>query len=147
MKKYLVVTLMILPLIVSCGTFFKKTITVREAVIAKDAMDRTENPASRFLMLNDLSEKHVSVKNTIVKDVVASGNIDYDFCVIVRVPYEKGAIDCYIYSRDVKTISKLVKNKSKIDASGDFGRFFTLLDDAYTKLDILNARITILEAR
>jgi hypothetical protein len=67
--------------------------------------------------------------------------------VLVSVPYEKGMIDCYIYSRELKTVSRLVKGKSKIDVVGDFGRFFTLLDDAYTKIEIINADITILKEK
>jgi hypothetical protein len=42
-------------------------------------------------------------------------------------------------------MSKLEKNKSRVDVEGDFGRFFTTLDDYYTKIEIIKAKIRIVE--
>ncbi|HPI23006.1 MAG TPA: hypothetical protein PLE73_07405, partial [Spirochaetota bacterium] len=52
-------------------------------------------------------------------------------------------VDCYLYSDDLKTISKLVKGSTRIDAVGDFEKFFTLLDEKYTKIEVLDACIDI----
>ncbi len=143
MKRLVVVLVLLAPFTLSCSYFFKEPLNVKEVVAKKEEMDRSDNPAYKFLATRDLAEKRVQVKNVTIKDVIVSGNIDYEFCVLVSVPYEKGMIDCYIYSRELKTVSRLVKGKSKIDVVGDFGRFFTLLDDAYTKIEIINADITI----
>ncbi|RPI97967.1 MAG: hypothetical protein EHM32_00420 [Spirochaetales bacterium] len=147
MKRLVVVLVLLAPFTLSCSYFFKETLNVKEVVAKKEEMDRFDNPAYRFLASKDLAEKRVQVKNVTIKDVIVSGNIDYEFCVLVSVPYEKGTIDCYIYSRELKTVSLLVKGKTKIDVIGDFGRFFTLLDDAYTKIEIINADITILKEK
>ncbi len=139
----------ILPLLltVSCFAFLKPTITVNEAMAKKQEIDKSENPAYKSLIIRDLAKKRIRLNRVLVKDVTQSGNIDYDFCVIADVPYEKGQIDCFIYSRDTKTISRLKNNKSKIEVTGDFGRFFTLLDSAYTKIEITDASINILEEK
>ncbi len=147
MKKLVVVIALLAPFALSCSYFFKETLNVKQVVAKKEEMDRSGNPAYKFLATRDLAEKRVQVRNVTVKDVIVSGNIDYEFCVLVSVPYEKGMIDCYIYSRELKTVSTLVKGTTKIDAVGDFGRFFTLLDDAYTKIEIINADITILKEK
>jgi hypothetical protein len=63
--------------------------------------------------------------------------------VIVSVPYEKMNVECFVYSQEVKDISRLVKDKTRVDVTGDFSRFFTLLDESYTKIEITNAEITI----
>ncbi|HDP80950.1 MAG TPA: hypothetical protein ENN21_08935 [Spirochaetes bacterium] len=147
MKKYMIVTLLPLVLTASCFSFLKPSITVREAMQKKQEIDKSDNPAFKHLVLKDLSKKRVKISGVTVKEITASGNIDYEFCVIADVPYEKGTIDCFIYSHDIKTIAKLAAGKSKIDVSGDFGRFFTLLDSSYTKIEIVGSSITILEGK
>jgi hypothetical protein len=148
MKRLCVVLACIVPLAIGCSTFraiFPETINVNEAVAKKEEMDNSNNPAFKYLITRDLMEKRVRVKNVVVKDVTPSNNIDYRFSVLVSVPYQKGSIDCYIYSDELKTISKLVIGKTRIDAVGRFGKFFTLLDEAYAKIEIVNADIKILE--
>lgn len=132
---------------VSCASFFKSTITVNEAIAKKEEIDKANNPAYKFLVLKDLQKKRIRITNIVVKDVTVSGNIDYNFSVLVSVPHEKGSVDCYIYTQDLKTISKLVAGSTRIDAVGNFGRFFTLLDEAYTRIEVLDARIDILETK
>jgi hypothetical protein len=87
----------------------------------------------------------ISVKDLIVKDVVSASDIDYQFCVLSEVQTQKGIVEFYIYSRDVSTIAKLEKGKTKIMVLGDFRRFFTLLDASFVKIDIGDADISILK--
>lgn len=124
--------------------FFWSKISVREAVSKKEEMDKSENPAHKYLIIRELKEKKVKIENVIVKDVVPSGNIDYSFCVIVSVNDPKGMIDCYLYSDDIVKISRLIKGKTRINAVGKFERFFSLLDESYTKIEIVETHITIL---
>lgn len=147
MKRLVVVLAVLASFTLSCSYFFKETLNIKQVVAKKEEMDRSDNPAYKFLAIRDLAQKRVQIKNVTVKDVIVSGNIDYEFCVLASVPYEKGVVDCYIYSRDLKTVSGLVKGKTRIDVAGDFGRFFTLLDDAYTKIEVINADITILKEK
>lgn len=147
MKRLVVVLTVLASFTLSCSSFFKETLNLKQVVAKKEEMDVADNPAYKFLAARELAQKRVRIENATVKDVIVSGNIDYEFCVLVSVPYEKGAVDCYIYSRDLKTVSGLLKGKTEIDAVGDFGRFFTLLDDAYTKVEILNAKITVLKEK
>ncbi len=150
MKRLIIVLMVLVPFMVSCSTFralFPDTITITEAIAKKEEMDRSSNPAFKYLLARDLAEKRIKVKNVVVKNITASNNIDYNFTVQASVLYEKGAIDCYIYSRDLKTISRLVIGKTRIDVRGDFGKFFSLLDESYAKIEIINAHITILEGK
>ncbi len=156
MKKIIIFALWITVFTVSCNSlifynFFKSRISVQEAIEEKAKLDRTENPANKFLIKNKLAKKRVEISDVVVKDITDSVNVDYTFCVIVSVQTSKGPIECYIYANDIyqkediKSISKLTKGKSKIDVDGDFNRFFTLLDESYTKIEIINAEITIKE--
>ena len=145
MKSRFVALVLAVPLLLSCTSLsiFKKTISLKEVLIQKEEIDKSDNPAYKFLRIKDLSGKRVSVRGALVRDIIPSGNVDYEFCVIVRIPTEKGAVDCHVYSRDLDVIARLVSGTSRIDFTGDFGRFFTLLDDAYMKMELLNADVRI----
>ncbi len=152
MKKSITGVLVIVLFVTGCG-LFRETIKVNKAIEYKQDIDQTKNPARAELIKKELKKKRVRLENVLVKDVVGSTNIDYNFSVVVAVPYNGKTVECYVYARDwynqedVKTISKLIPGTSKVDVVGDFGRFFTLLDDSYTKIEILNANISIREGK
>ena len=139
----------------SCATgnylkyIFTERISVQEAIDKKSEMDKSDNPAYKLLLTKELTRKRIKIEDIKVKDIIPSGNIDYTFCVVVTVQTNKGPIDCHVYANDlyqqedIITISKLIKDKTLVDIDGDFKRFFTLLDEAYTKIEIINSRITI----
>lgn len=141
MKKLLIL-LVAVAACTSCD-LFKMPIKMDEVVDNKIQIDGADNPAKRFVLKKDLANKRIKLFDVTVKDVVESSNVEYDFCVKVDVQTKKGPVECYIYSTDVKTVSRLVKGKTKIDVAGVFGRFFSLLDDYYTKVDIIRACIKI----
>jgi hypothetical protein len=120
----------------------KSTITLSKALDRKEVIDKTENPARKYLLKNELGETRVELENVLVKEIIRSNNIDYDFCVLVDVETPKGPVECYIYTKNVRTLSRLKEGESRIDAIGDFGRFFTMLDDYYTKVEILKAKVS-----
>jgi hypothetical protein len=126
----------------SCG-LFKKSILIDGVVDEKVRIDEAENPAMKLMIKDDLGNRKIELHDVTVKDVIESTNIDYDFCVLADVQTRKGPVECFIYTADVKTVAKLSKGKSKIDVSGDFGRFFSLLDDYYTRLEIVKSCIKI----
>jgi hypothetical protein len=141
----------------SCGsvTYIKNVLksryTVQEIIEKKEGMDKKDNPAYSYNEMHDLGKSRIIIDNIKVKDIISSTNVDYRFCVLVSVPTTKGDIDCYVYSgtddifpeEDIKTISKLQKGVSIINIMGDFSKFFTLLDESFTKIEIINASIDI----
>lgn len=155
MKKFTIIVLITSVFTVSCGSIayirniLKARISTQEAVDMKGKMDQSQNPAYRHEILKELQKKRIRLEDVVVKDVIDSGNIDYTFCVIVSVPTDKGQVECYIYAgdifpkEDISTIAKLEKGKTRINVDGDFSRFFTLLDETYTKIEIVNAIISI----
>lgn len=145
MKRLFVALMLAVPLLLSCTSLsvFKKTISLKEVLVQKEEIDKSDNPAHKFLRIKDLSKKRVSIRDALVRDIIPSGNVDYEFCVVVRITTEKGAVDCYVYSHDLDVIARLATGKSRIDFTGDFGRFFTLLDDAYMKMEVLDADVRI----
>jgi hypothetical protein len=128
----------------SCG-IIKTKILIDEVVTQKEKIDKTENPALSEILKKDLSNRRVCLYGLTVKDITSSSNIDYDYCVRADVNSPRGMVECFIYTSNIRKVSKLVKGKSKIDVRGDFGRFFSLLDNYYTKLEILNSSISIKE--
>ena len=140
MKKYVCLLCIALSAIVSC---VKEPILIDGVVSEKARMDQSDNPAMKYIIKEELGKRRVQLFNVSVKDVIESTNIDYDFCVIVDVQTKKGPVECHIYSTDIDIVSKLVKGKTKIDAEGDFGRFFSLIDDYYTRVEMLKSSITI----
>ncbi len=141
MKKFLI----LLVAVAACSScdLFKQPIRMDEVIDDKIQIDGADNPAKKFVIKKDLENRRIKLFDVTVKDVVESTNVEYDFCVKVDVQTKKGPVECYIYSTDVKTVSRLVKGKTKIDVAGVFGRFFSLLDDYYTKVDIIRACIKI----
>ena len=134
--------LILVALLAVCGSC--KQLIVMDAVVdQKSLMDAAENPAKKLIIYNDLREKRVRLFNCLVKDVVQSTNIDYDFCIIVDVQTKKGMVECYIYSCDVKTIARLVKGRSMIDVTGDFSRLISLVGDFYAMIEIVKASVSI----
>jgi hypothetical protein len=143
----------------SCGsvTYFKNILkskyTVQQIIEKKEEMDKKDNPAYSFKEMQDLGKSRIYIDNIKVKDIIPSTNVDYRFCVLVPVPTTKGDIDCYVYpgtddifpDEDIKTISKLQKGVSIINVRGDFSKFFTLLDESFTKIEIINASIDIVQ--
>ncbi|HNR87516.1 MAG TPA: hypothetical protein PKM65_04190 [Spirochaetota bacterium] len=129
-------------LLASCSTF-KGKLTVQQTLSEKDKIVAAANPAMRYLLTEDLKKKRVVITDATVSDVIESLHIDYDFCVVVTMTVDANKVDCYLYSDDLKTISKLVKGSTRIDAVGDFEKFFTLLDEKYTKIEVLDACIDI----
>ncbi|OHD65882.1 MAG: hypothetical protein A2176_03475 [Spirochaetes bacterium RBG_13_51_14] len=142
MKKYLWLVVVASAAVASCG-LFKKPILMDGVIDEKVRMDEADNPAKKLMIKEELGGRRIQLFDLTVKEVTESTNIDYDFCVIADVQTKKGAVECHIYSSNVKTVSRLVKGKSKIDVTGEFGRFFTLLDNYYTRLEIVKASITI----
>jgi len=130
---------------VSCNTtsFFRERITVKDLIIAKDRIDESKNPAEVLLLKNNLSEKILFLHDLKVKDIINSTNVDYDFCVLADISSEKGPIECYIYSKNIRRISQLKKGESIISVKGDFKRYFSMLDNYYTKIEITNSDISI----
>jgi len=142
MKKIFVVVIAISFSLSSCG-LFKKVVKMDYVVKEKQYIDSDQNPADKTLHLRQLRNKKVELKNVLVKDITSSSNIDYDFCVIADVKVKNKIIECYIYSKNIKKLAKLKKGKSIIDVKGEFSRFFTMLDEYYTKIEITKSVITL----
>jgi len=144
MKKILIIILFLVPL-VSCSTsfFLKERLSIDEALVLKEKIDSTDNPAESFLLKNSLTEKILIIENLKVKDIITSTNVDYDFCVLSDIQTEKGLIEVYIYTKNVRRISQLKKGETVIDVKGAFSRFFSMLDNYYTKIEITNSVIEI----
>jgi hypothetical protein len=154
MKMSVIAIMIVAMTMTSCSTryftsIFKGKITVQDAIKVKEEIDKSDNPAFKYSKTQHLTGKLIEVKNAVVKDIIPSSNIDYRFCTIVEVKSDKGKVECYIYAKDsfddedLGTISGIIKGKTQIDAVGDFSRFFSLLDDAYVKIEIINADIDI----
>lgn len=129
----------------SCSTvsFLREKITIKDLLITKENIDNSKNPAETLLLKNSLSEKILVLEDITVKDIINSTNVDYDFCVLADLQSEKGPIECYIYTKNIKRISKLKKGQSIITVKGEFKRYFSMLDNYYTKIEITNSDITI----
>ena len=142
MKRTLV-ALTILALALPGCAIFKKKIVMDDVMVKKDQIDQANNPARQLVLKQELGNRCIVLKDLVVKDVTESSNIDYDFCVVVDAPTKKGTVECYVYSKSIKKIAQLDKGKTKIDVSGEFGRFFTSLDTNAVKLEIIKASVTI----
>lgn len=140
-------SVLVLALVVAAGSFscsaFKKKISFDDLVKSKAQIDNSGNPAARLIIQQDLGEKIIVIKDVLVKDITISTNIDYDFCIIADLDTTLGRVECFIYTRNIKKISKLVKGETRIDVTGEFGKFFTMLDEYYTKVEIVKASIAI----
>jgi hypothetical protein len=150
MKKTAMLVAVVISGMVFCGCSFKRyealvrpNLTVDEAVLIKVDIDNATNPAKKYILSQSLSGKIIRIHDALVKDVIPSTDVDYQFCVIATMQHEKGAIDFYIYSKDYETIAKVEKGKTHIAAIGDVRRFFSLLDESFLKIDIADADIHI----
>ena len=143
MKK--IIFVIIIALVTSCS-YLKDTMKIDEVVQGKKRYDKSKNLAEKYLIKKELSEKYVEIDNVLVKNIIDSNNVDYRFCIIADEKTPEGDVECYIYTSEIKIISKLVKGKSRISVKGDFGRFFSLLDDYYTKIEIYKSSIVILDS-
>lgn len=129
----------------SCSTtsFFRDQISIKDLLVVKENIDNSKNPAEVLLLKNSLSEKVLILDDIKVKDIINSTNVDYDFCVLADFQSEKGPIECYIYTKNIRRISQLKKGVSIISVEGEFKRYFSMLDNYYTKIEITNSTITI----
>jgi len=129
----------------SCSTtsFFKKQITINDILAAKDKIDNSKNPAEVLLLKKSLSEKLLIIQDITVKDIINSTNVYYDFCILADIQSAKGTIECYIYTKNTRRISLLKKGQSVITVKGEFQRYYSMLDNYYTKIEITNSEITI----
>jgi len=139
MKKILFLLLVSAVFSIGCS---KKLITMNNLLKEKGVMDTTDNPARKRLVEKNLLTKRIELKNILVKDIIESTIIDYDFAVIVELMVDGKKIECYVYTKNLAMVARLKKGKSKINISGHFNRFFTMLDEYYTKIEIVEARIS-----
>lgn len=129
----------------SCNStaILKEQLSMKELLTAKEQIDNSKNPAEVLLLKNNLAEKMLIIPDVTVKDIIISTNVDYDFCVLADIQTEKGLIECYIYSKNIRKISQLKKGESVITAKGEFKRYFSMLDNYYTKIEVTKSDITI----
>ncbi len=144
MKKASVAAICALFFITGCG-LFSETIKMNQVIAEKEKIDKEINPAKKQLLQLDLRDKRIIMDNVLVNDVTVSTNIDYDFCVISDITVGDKKVECFIYTKNIKTVASLEKGKSRINVRGTFSRFFSILDDYYTKMDIIKARIRLVE--
>lgn len=145
MKSKIFLPVMLIISLLSCNSFtiLREQITVSDLLITKEKIDKSTNPAEALLLKNSLSEKILLLENLTVKDIIISTNVDYDFCVLADLQSDKGPIECYIYTKNIKRMSQLQKGKSVITVKGEFKRYFSMLDNYYTKIEVTNSNITI----
>ncbi|HNX24313.1 MAG TPA: hypothetical protein PKG60_09715 [Spirochaetota bacterium] len=150
MKSKILFSIILTISFLSCNTasfnttsFFKDKITINDLLTVKENIDKSKNPAEVLLLKNDLSQKILILENVKVKDIINSTNVDYDFCVLADIQSDKGSIECFIYTKNIKRISQLKKDQSVISVKGEFKRYFSMLDNYYTKIEITNSTITI----
>ena len=120
--------------------------TFDEVIAQKNAIDAAQNPAEGYMLLKELEKKRVIIKKAVVKEVVPSTNIDYNFCVVATVDHPSGSIECHIHTRnwrneeDIDSIAKL-KPGDTIHVVGVFKRFLKLLGQQYV-VEIVEANIS-----
>ena len=147
MKKWVILILIAIFPLMSCNSYM----TLDEVLVEKEKIDKTDNPARKLLLKNELRDQGILTRNLMeidnltVKDVIQSSNIDFDFCIISDMRTKKGMVELYIYTKNISRIANLEKGKTRINVTGEFGRFFTLLDEYYTKIEIVNSSIDIID--
>ena len=151
MRRFRIPAIMVLIFTVACGnisikTFqriYVSTMSVDDVLAAKAQIDMADNPAKKFQIESGLTERFILLNDVVVKDVVPSTDIDYQFYILVQAETPKGIVDFYIYSKDNSTMASLEKGKTHIRALGDFRRFFKLIDNTYVKVDVGDADISV----
>ncbi|MBP7902242.1 MAG: hypothetical protein KA015_05450 [Spirochaetes bacterium] len=123
---------------------FKTKISVADAMKVRDEIDMAVNPAKKSELLSELKKKMIKIDNVKVKRVINSANIDYNFCVVVEAEYEKGQVECYVYTKEVSTIAELESGVTSLNCAGDFSKFFTSVEDSFQKIEMTNSNISIL---
>jgi hypothetical protein len=144
-KLFLILIILTAASAVTSCVAFKETLMIDQVIAEKEKIETSKNPAKRYLLQKQLSDKSIVIENVIVKSVAVSTNIDYDFCVVADIDVADKKIECYIYSKNVKIISQLMEGKTKVNVKGEFGKFFSVLDDYYTRVEIIKASINITE--
>jgi len=144
MKRFVAVALLLLLSACSSLPFANKPMDISRVILEKERISGTDNPARQNMIRQDLENKPVVLQNVIVKDILTSGNIDYEYCVVVETDSKKGDIEAFIYSKDAAVIANLVKNKTRINVSGVFKGFFTMRDHYYLKMEIAEADIRVI---
>lgn len=127
-------------------TFFKDKIDLNQLLQSKENIDATDNVAKQLMLKDDLTNKIIVLNKITVKDVIVSSNIDYDFCALSDIKTDQGDIEIYIYTKNVRALSRLKKGESVIDVKGELSRFFSMLDNYYLKIEIINSRIKVHKA-
>ncbi|MBN1501881.1 MAG: hypothetical protein JW982_17120 [Spirochaetes bacterium] len=145
MKKVLIIVLLV-SFTLSCSQKFyekmyKKSYTLNEIVAINEKIINAENIAEKKVYSQTLNNSIVEIEKAVVKNIVESQNVDYDFCVVADVENEKGKIQINIFSKNIKVISQLKSGESVIKVIGEFGRMYKLFDDYYLKIDIQDAAI------
>ncbi len=125
--------------------YIKPKITIEQTVSKAGEIEKTSNPAKKDILKRDLSRKRVVITNVLVKDVIISGNINYNYCVISDINTSSGIIQCQIHSNDTSTMAKLRAGTSRINVSGDYSKFFIFLDNKSMTLEITDAKIDIVQ--
>jgi len=135
----------------SCS-LFKETILIKNFISEKEKFDKSDNPALKYLIINSLSKKKISLNDLLITDIRESEEINYQYCIIAEIDSEKGKILSYIYSEEIEKISKLIKGKSRINVIGDFigfhkeYSFFQKDAESYfSKIDISDADIQLVK--
>jgi hypothetical protein len=144
MKHPLIAVTAVAFLVTSCS-IFKTKIRVNDAIAEKVKIENTTNPVRKQLILDDLKKKRIALDNVLVKSVTGSNNIDYDYCVITEVEVDGKKVEFYIYSKNLRLLSRLQEGVSRVDVVGDFKRFFSMLDEYYTKVEIVNSKLTLVK--
>ncbi len=147
MKSTIICSVILTISLLSCGSVsvFREKITIKDLLTTKENIDNSKNPAEILLLKNNLSEKILILNEVKVKDIINSTNVDYDFCVLADIQSEKGNIECFIYTKNLKRVSQLKKGISIINVKGEFKRYFSTLDNYYTKIEITNSNITVIK--
>jgi hypothetical protein len=146
MKKIMPILILLL-FIQSCATttIFRDKIDLTQLLKARDNIESTDNIAKQMLLKNELSNKIVVLNKIKVKDIIPSSNVDYEFCILSDVKSDKGDIELYIYSKNIRALSRMKAGESYIEVEGEFTRFFSTLDDYFLKIELVNSRLRILE--
>jgi hypothetical protein len=126
----------------SC-TLIRTKMKVEDVVAEKVKIDSTTNLARKYLILNDLNKKSVVLENILVKEIIPSTNIDYEFCIVADIVVEDKKVECHIYTKNMYKMANLQEGISRINVVGDFKRFFTMLDEYYTKIEIVQAKVSL----
>jgi len=82
-------------------------VKIEDVIAEKEVIDRMDNPAMQYRMLNDIHNKKIVINDIVVKKVIESSRADYNFCVLADIRIKDKDIECYIYSHYINIISKL----------------------------------------